>query len=169
MDAGVLARTLRLDLALRLAHALGCPTLLLKPQRDDQVPVPAGGFRRPLVALDGTRLAEASLRPALELCDPRQRHLTLCRVITPLAPGLRERRRRALAYLLRISGRLEERGVPVDVRVLARAHAAGAVTAYADLIGRISWPSRRTSGARLVEPRSAAWPTRPSGGGARRS
>jgi nucleotide-binding universal stress UspA family protein len=132
---GVLAGTLRLDLALRLAHALACPMLLLKPPRDHQVPVPAGGFRRPVVALDGSRLAEASLGPALDLSDPRQRQLTLCRVITPLAPGLRERRRRALAYLLRISGRLEERGIPVDVRVLARAHAAGAVTGYADLIG----------------------------------
>jgi nucleotide-binding universal stress UspA family protein len=131
----VLTRALRRDLALRLAHALGCPTLLLKPQGADQAPVPSQGFQRLLVALDGSQLAEASLGPALALSDPRCRHVTLLRVISPLAPGLHERRRRALAYLLRIAGGLEERGIAVDVRVLARAHAGRAVTDYTDLIG----------------------------------
>jgi nucleotide-binding universal stress UspA family protein len=132
---GLLTRTLRLDLALRLAHVLGCPTLLLKPQGADQAPIPPSGFQRLLVALDGSRLAEASLGPALDLSDPRRRQLTLLRVISPLAPGLHERRRRARAYLLRIAGGLEERGIAVDVGVLARAHAGRAVTDYADLIG----------------------------------
>jgi nucleotide-binding universal stress UspA family protein len=131
----LVTRTLRLDLALRLAHALGCPTLLLKPQGADQAPIPPEGFQRLLVALDGSRLAEASLGPALDLSDPGCRHVTLLRVISPLAPGLHEHRRRALAYLLRIAGGLEERGIAVDVRVLARAHAGRAVTDYADLIG----------------------------------
>jgi nucleotide-binding universal stress UspA family protein len=132
---GVLTRALRLDLALRLAHALGCPTLLLKPQGADQESVPFDGFQRLLVALDGSRLAEASLGPALALSDPRSRHLTLLRVISPLAPGLRGRRRRALGYLLQIAGGLEERDIAVDVRVVARAHAAQAVTAFGALIG----------------------------------
>jgi nucleotide-binding universal stress UspA family protein len=88
-----------------------------------------------LVALDGSSLAEASLGPALDLSDPRYRHLTLLRVISPLAPDLHERRRRALAYLLRIADGLEERGIAVDVQVLARADAGRAVTDYADLIG----------------------------------
>jgi len=88
-----------------------------------------------LVALDGSRLAEASLGPALALSDPRNRHVTLLQVISPLAPGLHERRRRALAYLLRIAGGLEERGIAVDVQVLARAHAGRAVADYTDLIG----------------------------------
>jgi nucleotide-binding universal stress UspA family protein len=132
---GGVARTLRRDLALRLAHALGCPALLLKPQRAGQVPVPPGGFQRLLVALDGSRLAEASLRPALELSDQAHRHVTLLRVIAPISPGLRERHRRALAYLLGLAGNLEEGGVQADVRVLARAHAGRAIAAYADLIG----------------------------------
>jgi nucleotide-binding universal stress UspA family protein len=132
---GALTRALRLDLALRLAHALGCPTLLLKPQGADQAPVPPEGFQRLLVALDGSRLAEASLGSALALSDPRSRHVTLLRVISPLAPGLRERRRRALAYLLQTAGRLEEGDIAVDVRVVARAHAAHAVTACANVVG----------------------------------
>jgi nucleotide-binding universal stress UspA family protein len=131
----VFTRALRRDLALRLAHALGCPTLLLKPQAADQAPVPPGGFQRLLVALDGSRLSEASLGPALDLSDPGCRHVTLIRVISPLAPRLRDRRSRALAYLLQIAGGLEERDIPVDVRVAARAHAAHAVTASAVSIG----------------------------------
>jgi nucleotide-binding universal stress UspA family protein len=68
----------------------------------DRAPVPPEGFQRLLVALDGSRLAEASLGPALALLDPHSRHVTLLRVISPLAPGLRDRRRRALAYLLQM-------------------------------------------------------------------
>jgi nucleotide-binding universal stress UspA family protein len=128
---GVLLRTCQGDLALRLAHALACPTLFLKPRGRDQVVVPPTGFRRVLVALDGSRLAEASLEPVLALTDHSQRHVMLAQVVSPLGTGLPARRREALAYLLRVAERLQERDVKVDVRVLPRVDPARAVLDYA--------------------------------------
>jgi nucleotide-binding universal stress UspA family protein len=130
---GVLLRTCQGDLALRLAHALACPTLFLKPRGRDQVVVPPTGFRRVLVALDGSRLAEASLEPVLALADHSRRHVTLAQVVSPLGVGLPARRREALAYLLRVAERLRERerDVEVDVRVLPRVDPARAVLDYA--------------------------------------
>jgi nucleotide-binding universal stress UspA family protein len=128
---GVLLRTCQGDLALRLAHALACPTLFLKPRSRDQVVVPPTGFQRMVVALDGSRLAEASLEPVLALADHSQRYLTLAQVVSPLGVGLPARRREALAYLLRVAERLQERDVKVDVRVLPRVDPARAVLDYA--------------------------------------
>jgi len=117
---GALLRASQGDLALRLAHALACPTLLLKPRGAAQVAVPPAGFRRILVALDGSRLAEAGLESARALADSSRVHVTLAQVVSPLRPGLSSRRREALAYLLRIAGRLRDRDMEVDVRVLPR-------------------------------------------------
>lgn len=140
---GAFLRTCQGDLALRLAHALGCPTLFLKPRSRDQVVVPPTGFQRVLVALDGSRLAEASLDPVLALADHSQRHVTLAQVVSPIGVGLAARRREALAYLLRVAERLRERDVEVDVRVLPRVDPARAVLdharrAQADLVALVT-------------------------------
>ena len=124
---GALLRTCQGDLALRLAHALACPTLFLKPRSRDQVVVPPTGFQRVLVALDGSRLSEASLEPALALADLSRLHVTLAQVVSPLGVGLPARRREALAYLLHVAERLQDRDVDVDVRVLPRVDPARAV------------------------------------------
>jgi nucleotide-binding universal stress UspA family protein len=128
---GALLRTCQGDLALRLAHALACPTLFLKPRSRDQVVVPPTGFQRVLVALDGSRLSEASVEPALALADASHCHLTLARVVSPLSGSLATRRREAFAYLLRVAERLQDRGMTVDVRVLPRVDAARAVLDHA--------------------------------------
>ena len=124
---GAFLRTCQGDLALRLAHALRCPTLFLKPRSRDQVVVRPTGFQQLLVALDGSRLAEASLEPVLALADCSQRHLTLAQVVSPLGSGLATRRREALGHLLHLADRLRERDEKVDVRVLARVDPARAL------------------------------------------
>jgi nucleotide-binding universal stress UspA family protein len=84
-----------------------------------------------LVALDGSRLAEASLEPVLALADHSQRHVTLAQVVSPVGVGLPARRREALAYLLGVAERLQERDVEVDVRVLPQVSPARALLDYA--------------------------------------
>jgi nucleotide-binding universal stress UspA family protein len=128
---GALLRTCQGDLGLRLAHAVPCPTLFLKPRGRDQVTVPPTGFQRVVVALDGSRLAEASLEPALVLADPSRLQVTLARAVSPLGGGFPARRREALTYLLGIAERLRERDVAVDVCVLPRIDPARAVLDHA--------------------------------------
>jgi nucleotide-binding universal stress UspA family protein len=128
---GAFLRTGQGDLALRLGHALACPTLFLKPRGRDQVAVPPPGFQRLTVALDGSRHAEASLEPALALADPAQVHVTLAQVVSPSGVGAAERRREALAYLICLAERVRERGASVDVRVLAQVNPARALLDHA--------------------------------------
>jgi nucleotide-binding universal stress UspA family protein len=140
---GALLRTCQGDLALRLAHDLACPTLVLKPRGRDQVVVPPTGFQRVVVALDGSTLAEASLDPVLALADRSQCHVTLAQVVSPLRIGLPARKREAIAYLLHVAERLRVRDVEVDVRVLPRVDAARAVLdharrAQADLVALVT-------------------------------
>ena len=128
---GAFLRTFQGDLALRLAHGLACPTLFLKPRGRDQVVVPPAGFQRIAVALDGSRVSEASLEPALALADRSRVQVSLVRVVSPLGAGAPERRREALGYLLRVAERLEARGLSPETRVLQRVDAARAVLDYA--------------------------------------
>jgi nucleotide-binding universal stress UspA family protein len=128
---GALLRACQGDLALRLAHAVPCPTLFLKPRGRDQVAVPPAGFQRIVVALDGSRLAEASLEPALALADPSRAHLTLAQVVHPGGAGLAERRADALAYLREMAQGLQNRCMAVDVRVLPRVDPARALVDHA--------------------------------------
>jgi nucleotide-binding universal stress UspA family protein len=149
---GALLRTCQGDVALRLAHAVPCPTLLLKPRGRDQVAVPPAGFQRILVALDGSRLAEASLEPALALADPSRVHLTLAQVIRPAGAGVAERRGDALAYLRGMAQRQQDRGVAVDVRVLPRMDPARALLDHARRIQAdlLALSTRERGGARRI-------------------
>ena len=120
---GPVARALRGGVALRLAHGITCPALLLKPLREASTVPDAGGFTRILVALDGSRAAETSLEPALALAASRQVVMFLLRVLTPgrMDGGtLADRRLDATCYLNWVAGRLEPRGVRVEARVVTR-------------------------------------------------
>lgn len=128
---GAFLRTFQGDLTLRLAHGLTCPTLVLKPRGRDQVVVPPAGFQRIVVALDGSRVSEASLEPALALADPSHLRLSLVRVVTTLGAGAPERRREALAYLARVAERLETRGLAPEILVLSRVDTARALLDHA--------------------------------------
>jgi len=128
---GTFLRTFQGDLTLRLAHGLACPTLFLKPRARDQVVAPPAGFRRIVVALDGSRASEAGIEPALALADRSQVRLSLVRVVSPLGTGGPERRREALAYLARVAARLGARGIAAETRVLSRVDAARAVLDHA--------------------------------------
>lgn len=149
---GAFLRTFQGDLALRLAHGLGCPTLFLKPRSRGQVVVPPAGFQRILVALDGSRVSEASLEPALALADRSHAQVSLVRVVSPLGAGGAERRADALGYLLRVAGRLEGRGLTPEARVLPRVDAARAVLDHARHIEAdlISLATRERGAARRI-------------------
>ncbi|HEU5041840.1 MAG TPA: universal stress protein [Gemmatimonadales bacterium] len=124
---GALARVLRGGVAIRIAHGISCPALLLKPLRESSAVPDANGFTRILVPLDGSRAAETSLEPALALAAARHAVLLLLRVLSPGREDggtLADRRLDATRYLNWVAGRLEQRGVRVETRVVTR-RAAG--------------------------------------------
>lgn len=130
---GALGRALRGSVALRLAHAVACPALLLKPLRDSSAPDP-DGFVRLLLPLDGSPLAETSLEPALALAASRQVLVYLLRVVSPLdstGEALLDRCREATRYLHRIAERLERRGIRTECRVATRASAEEGIVSLA--------------------------------------
>ncbi|HUF36844.1 MAG TPA: universal stress protein [Gemmatimonadales bacterium] len=131
---GALARALRGGVALRLAHALACPTLLLKPLHEASAAADPDGFIRIMVPLDGSAAAESSVAPALALAASRGVTLFLVQVISPFeggGPRLADRRRDALYYLNGIAGRLDRSGARVDCRVVTRPKTAPSLVSLA--------------------------------------
>jgi nucleotide-binding universal stress UspA family protein len=131
---GALARALRGGVALRLAHAVACPALLLKPLREASSTPDPDGFTRILVPLDGSAVAETSLEPALALAAQRQVLMFLLQVIPPVDAGgarLADRRRDAMGYLAAVAERLERRHVRVDCRVVTRASPGSGIVSLA--------------------------------------
>ena len=125
---GAVARALRGSVALRLAHAVACPALLVKPLRESTAIPDPDGFIRILVPLDGTTRAETSLESAIALAASRQVLIYLVRVVAPFETnGSWE----ASRYLNRIAARLEERGLRVDCRVIARSSVEDAIVGLA--------------------------------------
>lgn len=82
-------------------------------------------FKRVLVPLDGSKLAEGVLDPACSLLDPESGRLVLLHVIPPFhgfagpaAGFLAKERRHSRAYLARTAARTaDRRGVGVDTRI----------------------------------------------------
>jgi nucleotide-binding universal stress UspA family protein len=104
-------------------------------------------YKRVLVPLDGSPLAEAILPFLLEIAGPLDMHLTLLRVVEPIPPSVTEassrvvvedvegRRREAEGYLQTVAKTIEARGLVArcEVRrgqpaheILEAAKAAGA-------------------------------------------
>jgi nucleotide-binding universal stress UspA family protein len=82
---GALGRALLGSVADRLVRTLEVPIILLRPGEDESTP-PSDWKPREIVAgLDGSRLSEAVLPPAVELARLFRVPLTLLQVIEPLA------------------------------------------------------------------------------------
>jgi nucleotide-binding universal stress UspA family protein len=153
---GVVARALRGGVVLPLAHAVACPALLLKPERDAIAVPDPDGFARILVPLDGTAAAEASLEPAIALAAERQVMLHLVHVASPLEPDgldLPERRREAARYLNGVADPLERRGLRVDCQVVTSGQPGSAIARLAtrwevDLVAITT--RRRSEGERML-------------------
>ncbi len=101
-------------------------------------PAPAT-FRRLLVPLDGSRLAEAAIPPAIRVASGARAAVTLLHVIEATPPGTVHGERHlatpadAAAYLDRIRARFAAAGVPVGIHVHAEParDVAGAIVAHA--------------------------------------
>ncbi len=151
---GLVGRLVQGDVALKLAHALTCPVLLLKPLSDPPAPVPPTGFHHILLPLDGSRLAETAIEPALALSAAEARLVTLVQVVVPASGRpLIDRRRDALRYLYAVADRLESLGVETHCRVLTRVAPAPALLelareAGADLIALTT--RERSEGERML-------------------
>ncbi|MER3438083.1 MAG: hypothetical protein C4346_11140, partial [Chloroflexota bacterium] len=96
-------------------------------------------FRRVLVPLDGSRLAEAAIPPAIRVASRASAAVTLLHVIEATPPGTVHGERHlatpadAAAYLDRIRARFAAAGVPAAMHVHAEParDVAGAIVAHA--------------------------------------
>ena len=115
---------------IELAHRVSCPTLFLKPLQASPSVIPPQGFRRVLLALDGSSDPAAMVGPVLELCASGSLLVSLVRVVCPEVWGNRslvERQREALEYVSRVSQSLRRQGVQVRSRILTSSHPATAI------------------------------------------
>ncbi len=128
---GAIGRALLGSVADRLVRTLDVPIILLRPGTEGSAPpaTPDWNPREIVVGLDGSRLAEAALPPAVELARLFRAPLTLLQVIEPLAvvadpplafpTGYDERiteilRLEAQDYLESVAEELRKQGVPVS-------------------------------------------------------
>lgn len=127
---GVLGWWLSSGVARYLAHYARAGVLLIKPQAGP-LPISVGGFRRVLVALDGSPGSEAAFLPAAALAAHEKGVITLVRVI-PAGAGLLEQvRGETKSYLERLAPQLRRLGCHVQTSVLLADRAADAILAYA--------------------------------------
>jgi nucleotide-binding universal stress UspA family protein len=125
---GAIERALLGSVADRLVRTLDVPILLLRPPAGDTAPASDWTPREIVVGLDGSRLAEAALPPAVELARLFRTPLTVLQVIEPLpvvadpplsfATGYDERitealRREAQDYLDSVAEMLRKDGLQV--------------------------------------------------------
>ena len=116
-------------------------------------------FKRILVPLDGSALAEAVLDPAVSLGTPGVTTYTLLTVVAPLLVGvhpypgratafdrddLARRRQEAQTYLDRVAGELRRSAATVDIRVTEHLQAAPGIleTAAAEGVDLIALATR---------------------------
>jgi nucleotide-binding universal stress UspA family protein len=122
----------------QLVHRLPMPLLLLRTR--EEAPEGEPTFRNVLIALDGTPTAEQILEPAGSLVKLTGASCTLLRVVPPPPPATGipgpavvettpadKQRSEAYTYLKRIAASLREKGIPVQTRIIAHAHAATAI------------------------------------------
>jgi nucleotide-binding universal stress UspA family protein len=128
-DHGALGRFLSSGLSRYLAHQARAGVLFIKPQAGP-LPITLGGFRRVLVALDGSAGAEAALLPATALAH-QQAVITLVRVIAGSGTPLAQARAEAKSYLERLLPPQQQGGGRVETKVLLADSAADAILAYA--------------------------------------
>jgi nucleotide-binding universal stress UspA family protein len=147
---GPMARFWLGSVADRLVRDSAIPILFVRPLGIDHALTHDVQFRRVLIALDGSQLAEQILQPAEALAVATQAEVTLLRVVqlwlpdgnTPhtrrvsgLKPGVlkqmqevdRQERTRAEEYLDQIAERLRSRSLVVQTRVVSHVQPATAI------------------------------------------
>ena len=129
-DHGALGRFLSSGVARHLAHHGRASVLFIKPQAGP-LPISLAGFRRVLVALDGSPGSEAALLPAVALAAREKAVITLVRVIAGATEPLEQARAEAKSYLERLVPQLRQRRCHVQTTVLLADSAADAILAYA--------------------------------------
>lgn len=107
--------------ALPLAAAT---VLFVKPQVGPLRMTAYGGFRRIVVALDGSPRTEAAIEPATALASKQGAVIALVRVIPPDGRQLEERRIEARGYLVALGERLQRPGQQVQTAVLVGSNPA---------------------------------------------
>lgn len=126
-----------------LVRHAGVPVLLVRGEGESPADVPAPSFRRVLVPLDGSMIAEAVLEHAVRVGTPGATTYTLLSVVEPRLiaarpyPGmstppvdqddLEPRRDEAQAYLDHVAGELRRSGATVATRVIVNLQAAPAI------------------------------------------
>jgi nucleotide-binding universal stress UspA family protein len=129
-DHGALGRFLSSGIARYLAHQARAGVLFIKPQVEP-LPISLGGFRRVLVALDGSARAEAALQPAAALAS-RDAVLILVGVTSGRGQLRAQHRADAMSYFEELVPRVREYGRQVQTAVLDAANPAAAILAYAE-------------------------------------
>ena len=128
-DHGALGRFLSSGAARHLAHHAQASVLFIKPQAGP-LPIGLGGFRRVLVALDGSPGSEAALLPAAALAEGEEAVITLVRVIAGSGEPLEQARAEARSYLERLLPHQRQRRCQVQTAVLLADSVADAILAY---------------------------------------
>ncbi len=141
---GGIARAWLGSVADGIVRRLNVPVLLVRPGMDAPRPCDEPCFKRIVVPLDGSRLAESVLEPAVDFARLMDARLTLLQVLPPpyifdtvethAAPhtsGYARMREDAGAYLARITGELAGRGVQATAQVLVDPRPAHAIGRFA--------------------------------------
>ena len=118
-----------------LIRRLPMPILLIRPHGVKPILTAETLFRRILIPLDGSALAEQILGPAITLASLAQVEYTLLRVVEPFMPpseifneGLSDRlEHQAQMYLDRVAEKLRDRSLIVKTRVLVNRSVAAAI------------------------------------------
>jgi nucleotide-binding universal stress UspA family protein len=155
-----LARAWMGSVADTLVRSSRIPVLLVRPTEDGAGAAPPQGPPRILIALDGSRLAEEVVEPAVEMGRPLDAEYTLLRVVNPLGrtgdlsavftPAMAKtsaarHEAEASFYLTEIAWWLRDRGLRVETRVLLSARPADAILAEA-VQGRADFLAMATHG-----------------------
>ena len=118
------------------------PVLVVKPSTSYLNPQVREVFRRILVPLDGSMLAEQILPPVLTLASLEDAEITLLNVLVPQSYSQKEIADPSLpwwdkdiaaaqSYLFRIAGKLRRTGVPVTTDIVISENIAGAIGDFA--------------------------------------
>ncbi len=128
-----------------VVRRLNVPVLLVRPGMESPRPCDDPCFRRIVVPLDGSKLAESVLGPAVDFARLMDARLTLLQVLpppyffetaeathaSPRASGYGRLREEAGGYLARVTGELASRGVQTTAQVLVDPRPAHAIARYA--------------------------------------
>jgi nucleotide-binding universal stress UspA family protein len=137
-----LARAWMGSVADALVRSTHIPVLLVRPVEEAATAAASPGPPRILIALDGSRLAEGVVEPALDLGRALDADFMLVRVVNPLgpagdlsaviAPGMvkamaAQHEAEAQSYLTEIAWWLRDRGLRVETKVLMSDRPADAI------------------------------------------